>query len=313
MSNLLIPESPLQVLPTLAVTVGLNESIIFQQIHYWLLKKENARDGYYWVYNSYTNWMTQFPWWSATTIKRAILKLEHEGYLISANYNSMIMDKTKWYRIDYSKVGDFPVTQGMVQDDPTNGPKWPNVQANVAQVIPETTTETTTKTTTDTKKNIKKKAEKPTTPPEHTQLIEHVASIQTTTFKANFPQQVRAASAIIKSGVTLEQAIKCANLMHQDEYWQTKLFDVNTLRNQLFKYLPKVQAAHQRIEAERNRVEYWSDYQRRNLMEDLRPGLKFALTPEQAQELETMWDDELKPTYQITILQPTDATGRESV
>ncbi len=312
MSNLLITEPPLQVLPTLAVSVGLNESIIFQQIHYWILMKQNPRDGYYWVYNSYTDWATQFPWCSTTTIKRAILKLEREGYLISANYNAMIMDKTKWYRIDYSKVGGFPLTQGVVQNDPTNGPKWPNERVNMTQAIPETTTETTTKTTTETKKNLKKKSENPTTLPEHTQLIEHVASIQKTTFKANFPQQVRAASGIIKSGVTLKEAIACADLMRQDDFWQTKLFDVNNLRNQLFKYLPKVQAVMERREIELNRVEYWYDYKIRNTMDDLRPGLKFTFTPEQAHELETMWDDEFKPTYQITIVQPEDPSGRKS-
>ena len=36
MSNLLINESPLQVLPTLATYIGLNEAIFLQQVHYWL-------------------------------------------------------------------------------------------------------------------------------------------------------------------------------------------------------------------------------------------------------------------------------------
>ena len=36
MSRLLINENPLQVLPTLAVKIGLNEAMILQQMHYWL-------------------------------------------------------------------------------------------------------------------------------------------------------------------------------------------------------------------------------------------------------------------------------------
>jgi len=35
-SSLLINESPLQVLPSLAVLVGLNEAIVLQQTHYWI-------------------------------------------------------------------------------------------------------------------------------------------------------------------------------------------------------------------------------------------------------------------------------------
>ena len=52
--SLLISEPPLQVLPSLAVKIGLNEAIILQQVHYWLLKSNNIRDGYKWVYNSYS-------------------------------------------------------------------------------------------------------------------------------------------------------------------------------------------------------------------------------------------------------------------
>lgn len=42
MSKLLIEEPPLQVLPSLAVTIGLNEAIIIQQIHYWLRDSRNG-------------------------------------------------------------------------------------------------------------------------------------------------------------------------------------------------------------------------------------------------------------------------------
>ena len=40
--SLLISEPPLQVLPSLAVKIGLNEAIVLQQIHYWLLKWQIA-------------------------------------------------------------------------------------------------------------------------------------------------------------------------------------------------------------------------------------------------------------------------------
>ena len=36
MSRLLIKESPVMIIPSLAVKIGLNEAVVLQQIHYWL-------------------------------------------------------------------------------------------------------------------------------------------------------------------------------------------------------------------------------------------------------------------------------------
>ena len=105
--SLLISEPPLQVLPSLAVKIGLNEAIILQQIHYWLLRSNNVRDGYKWVYNSYSEWNKQFPFFSRNTMIRAFNSLEKQGLLITANYNKAGFDKTKWYRIDYDKLSSL--------------------------------------------------------------------------------------------------------------------------------------------------------------------------------------------------------------
>ncbi|MCG7337125.1 conserved phage C-terminal domain-containing protein [Sporosarcina sp. ACRSM] len=104
--HLLIQESPLQVLPSLVMQVGLNEAIVLQQLHFRSLISTNVRDGHKWVYKTYDEWKSEeFPFWSIDTIKRAIRRLEDKGYIIStASYNRMKMDKTKWYRIDYKKL-----------------------------------------------------------------------------------------------------------------------------------------------------------------------------------------------------------------
>ncbi|CAM3260636.1 hypothetical protein FITA111629_13475 [Filibacter tadaridae] len=103
--NLLIEESPLQVLPSLAMEVGLNEAIVLQQLHFLSLISTNVRDGHKWVYKTVDQWKNEeFPFWSIDTIKRAIRRLEDSGYIISTtSYNRMKMDKTKWYRINYKK------------------------------------------------------------------------------------------------------------------------------------------------------------------------------------------------------------------
>ena len=104
--SLLVQGSSLQVIPTLAVQVGLNEAIILQQLHFRLLISENERDGHKWVYKTYDEWQVgEFPFWSVDTIKRAIRRLEEKGYIIAtSSYNRMKMDKTKCYRINYEKL-----------------------------------------------------------------------------------------------------------------------------------------------------------------------------------------------------------------
>lgn len=140
--NLLINEPPLQVLPSLAKQVGLNAAIVLQQLHFRSLISNNIRDGHKWVYKTYEEWRDEeFPFWSADTVKRAMHKLESEGYVISTSaYNRMKMDKTKWYRIDYSKCylmtvqnapsNDAEHTDGEMQNTPSD-------ECNMHQAIPK--------------------------------------------------------------------------------------------------------------------------------------------------------------------------------
>lgn len=118
MNSLLIEEPPLQVLPSLACKVGLNEAIVLQQFHYWLQRSSNVQDGYKWIYNSITGWAKQFPFWSRDTVKRTISNLEKKGYLITDNYNKSKFDRTKWYRIDYEKLN---MPQRLGQSEPKTG------------------------------------------------------------------------------------------------------------------------------------------------------------------------------------------------
>ncbi|MDU0853333.1 DnaD domain protein [Staphylococcus caprae] len=104
MSNLLIDDYPILVLPTLATEIGLNESIVLQQMHYWLKKSNHNYDGRHWIYNSFPEWQKHFPFWSVMTIKRAVYSLEKQNLLYVGNYNKAKFDKTKWYSINYEKL-----------------------------------------------------------------------------------------------------------------------------------------------------------------------------------------------------------------
>lgn len=146
MSNLLISEPPLQVLPSLAVKVGLNEAIVLQQFHYWLERSNNIRDSHRWIYNSYQNWCKQFPFWSSATLRRTINNLEKQGLLISGNYNKAGFDKTKWYRIDYKRISKASAQNEQTKCSKRADGSARNEQTNTNR-LSETTTETTTETT----------------------------------------------------------------------------------------------------------------------------------------------------------------------
>ncbi|WP_428910813.1 conserved phage C-terminal domain-containing protein [Niallia sp. Krafla_26] len=107
MSKLLIEDNPMIILPSLAKKIGLNQAIVIQQFHYWLVSSKHTIDGRKWIYNSYKKWEEQFVFWSGKTIERTIRSLEEQGYLQSANYNRSKQDKTKWYTINYAKLAEL--------------------------------------------------------------------------------------------------------------------------------------------------------------------------------------------------------------
>ena len=143
MSKLLIDDYPIQVLPTLAKEIGLNEAIVLQQMHYWLNMSKHDYDDKKWIYNSYTKWVLQFPFWSESTVKRTIGSLEKQNLLYIGNYNKAGFDKTKWYSINYEQLNKR-VSRPSGQNDPTMGSKWTDDEINLNRPIPKTTTKTTT-------------------------------------------------------------------------------------------------------------------------------------------------------------------------
>lgn len=109
MSKLLFDEQPLVIDRTLAKTIGLNEAIVLQQVHYWITinKKanKNFHEGKYWTYNSLSDWHKKnFDFWSFDTVKRTFSKLVKAKLLITGNFNKDKRDRTLWYTIDYERL-----------------------------------------------------------------------------------------------------------------------------------------------------------------------------------------------------------------
>lgn len=147
MSKLLINEPPLQVLPTLAKLIGLNEAIVLQQIHYWISNPKIGRvsGDRRWVRNSITEWKeSNFPFWGEKTIRRIIKNLVEKGFIEASNLNQSGYDRTLWYTIIYSEIEEYDY------DIPNHFPKPANASgqndqmevANVTNSLTETLTET---------------------------------------------------------------------------------------------------------------------------------------------------------------------------
>jgi len=107
-TKLLINEPPLQVLPTLAGIVGLNEAIVIQQLHY-LSNFPNfgvVINGNRWIYFTYKQWREEyFPFWSVRTIQRTFQNLEENNYVIAAQLDKKSHDMRKYYRLNYYQIG----------------------------------------------------------------------------------------------------------------------------------------------------------------------------------------------------------------
>lgn len=110
-SILLIQESPMQFLPTLAMVTSEACALFAQQLQYWLQHSRNVREGRRWVYNTLEEWSLQFPWWSVSKLRRVITMLqdvqvqgEHFKVLLVDSFNKSPLDHRKWYTLDYDEL-----------------------------------------------------------------------------------------------------------------------------------------------------------------------------------------------------------------
>jgi hypothetical protein len=109
-SPLLIEEPPLQVLPALAIKIGLNEAIVLQQLHYLLRNPLFGRKlgEHRWIFNTYEEWRSRFfPFWSCDTIKRTFGALAKRGLIVSCQPEGRL-SRRKHYRVNYEELARIP-------------------------------------------------------------------------------------------------------------------------------------------------------------------------------------------------------------
>ena len=91
--------------PSLALLIGESESILFNQISYWISKCGRGILGQngLWIYNSLPEWHKQFRYWSMYKLRKTIKSLEDLGLIKSIKANAKKWNHTKWYTVNYSQ------------------------------------------------------------------------------------------------------------------------------------------------------------------------------------------------------------------
>lgn len=108
-SKLLIQEPPLQVLPTLAKLIGLNEAIVLQQLHYHserspIIRRGPAPEPVRWVSKTLDEWTQEFIWWSKRTIQRIFDRLLEQDLIWSHQFDANRGNMTNSYAVRYDHV-----------------------------------------------------------------------------------------------------------------------------------------------------------------------------------------------------------------
>lgn len=151
-SALLLDESPLVVQPGLVRALGRSHlaALFVQQLHYWLQRSDNFRDGCYWTYQTYDEWSEQLVS-TPSTMYRLVQKLEAQGLIRTTSaYNRLPADNTLWYTLNYDALD-----QRLAASDPSHGIVRRSMQnderesatcldgvSKMTRAIPETPSET---------------------------------------------------------------------------------------------------------------------------------------------------------------------------
>ena len=109
MSSALINDYPITFLPHLAKAIGVNEALVLQQLHYWLVNHaEVQHEGKFWIYKTYEEWQEQdFFFWSVRTVKSVFKNLTNLGLIESEKLSSNRHNRVNYYTINAEKLAEI--------------------------------------------------------------------------------------------------------------------------------------------------------------------------------------------------------------
>ena len=73
--------------PQIASLIGESESILLNQLEYWISKCGRQIDNLdgKWIYNSYEKWSEQFTYWSTSKLRRTIKPIFSKDLIVLLN------------------------------------------------------------------------------------------------------------------------------------------------------------------------------------------------------------------------------------
>jgi hypothetical protein len=132
-SNLLLDERPVALLPSLVRAVGITDAAVLQQLHYWLQRASKSHDGHAWVYKTYGEWAQEIGV-TAKAARGALERLRESGAVVSMQNPMDARDRTLWWRIDHDRLPGRPSAPGGRPDAPGGSSR-----AGVPDVVSEST------------------------------------------------------------------------------------------------------------------------------------------------------------------------------
>lgn len=163
--NRLTADTPILILPSLALEFGIVEAAFLQQLHYHAQQTQYGllHQGHRWIYNTLEQWQAQLACWSVATIERAIAHLKKLGIIVIDKLGNHKSNRTNYYRIEYSTIVhlvDFAIP-ATCEHDPLNlkesSPQdAANHDRNLRETIPSNCGNGLTKNTKENSKNTSK-------------------------------------------------------------------------------------------------------------------------------------------------------------
>lgn len=99
----------------IAKQYGLEESILLENIYFWVKKNkannQNYHNGKYWTYNTVKAFNELFDYMTEAKIYRALKKLKDCGLIEIGEYNENKYDHTKWYTVTSKALELFGETE----------------------------------------------------------------------------------------------------------------------------------------------------------------------------------------------------------
>lgn len=103
-------DQTLRIQKDLACKIGFNEAVVLMQLEYLISISNKEIDGNLWTYQTLEELKEKsFPWWSITTISRALKSLKDQDIIFISNFNKQQRDRTQWFSLDFCKIKELGI------------------------------------------------------------------------------------------------------------------------------------------------------------------------------------------------------------